>query len=84
MHMDEQDFQAYIDASNDLFEDSHEDEEEYLTRCVVDVATRQFYLYSSLGDERVIDCETTDQFMGVLELVRAITPEGILGYSNPL
>ena len=38
MHMDEQDFQAYIDASNDLFEDSHEDEEEYLTRCVVDIA----------------------------------------------
>ena len=27
MHMDEQDFQAYINASNDLFEDSHEDEE---------------------------------------------------------
>jgi len=84
MHMDEQDFQAYIDASNDLFEDPHEDEEEYLARCVVDVATRQFYLYSSLGNERVIDCESAGQFMGVLELVRVITPEGMLGYSNPL
>ena len=82
--MDEQDFQAYIDASNDLFEDSHEDEEEYLTRCVVDVATRQFYLYSNLGDERVIDCESADQFMNVLELVRSITPEGMLNIPTPL
>ena len=85
MHMDEQDFQAYIDASADSNELQMEvEEDEYLTRCVVDVITRKFYLYSNLGDERVVDCDSMDEFMTVLELVRRITPSDILSYSNPL
>ena len=85
MHMDEQDFQAYIDASADSNELQMEvEEDEYLTRCVVDVITRKFYLHSNLGDERVVDCDSMDEFMTVLELVRRITPSDILSYSNPL
>ena len=85
MHMDEQDFQAYIDASADSNELQMEvEEDEYLTRCVVDVITRKFYLHSNLGDERVVDCDNMDEFMTVLELVRSITPSDILSYSNPL
>ena len=85
MHMDEQDFQAYIDASADSNELQMEvEEDEYLTRCVVDVITRKFYLHSNLGDERVVDCDNMDEFMTVLELVRRITPSDILSYSNPL
>jgi len=38
-------------------------QDEYLTRCVVDPVKRKFFLYSSDGDERVVDCETVDQFM---------------------
>ena len=59
-------------------------EDDFLSRCVVDPVTRKFYLYSESGDERVVDCETVDQFMSVLELVRAITPEDVLAYTNPL
>ena len=45
-------------------------QDDYLTRCVVDPVARKFYLYSEQGDERVVDCETVDQFMSVLEMVR--------------
>jgi len=45
-------------------------QDEYLTRCVVDPVSRKFFLYSNEGEERVVDCETVDQFMAVLELVR--------------
>ena len=45
-------------------------QDEYLTRCVVDPVSRKFFLYSNEGDERVVDCETVDQFMAVLEVVR--------------
>ena len=57
--------------------------EEFLTRCVVDTLARKFYLYSSDGDERVVECETVDQFMNVLEVVRDKLDEDTLVYSNP-
>ena len=59
-------------------------QEDYLTRCVVDPVKRKFYLYSEQGDERVLDCETVEQFMGVLELCRAVLDEDTLAYANPL
>jgi len=57
--------------------------EEYLTRCVVDTLARKFYLYSNEGDERIVECETVDQFMNVLEVVRTQLDEDTLVYSNP-
>lgn len=57
--------------------------EEYLTRCVVDTLARKFYLYSSEGGERVVECDTVDQFMNVLEVVRTQLDEETLVYSNP-
>jgi hypothetical protein len=57
--------------------------EEILTRCVVDTLARKFYLYSSEGNERVVNCETPDQFMNVLEVVRSQVHEDHLVYSNP-
>jgi hypothetical protein len=57
--------------------------EEFLTRCVVDTLSRKFYLYSSEGDERIVECETVDQFMNVLEVVRTQLDEDTLVYSNP-
>ena len=59
-------------------------QDDYLTRCVVDPVARKFYLYSEQGDERVIDCETVDQFMRVLEVVRSSCDEDTLAYANPL
>lgn len=58
--------------------------DEFLTRCVVDPLKRKFYLYSSEGDEKTVDCENMEEFLNVLELVRRITPEDVLAYANPL
>jgi hypothetical protein len=59
-------------------------QDEFLTRCVVDPTKRKFYLFSNEGDEKVIDCETMEQFMSVLQFVRATCSEDVLAYSNPL
>ena len=57
--------------------------EEFLTRCVVDTLARKFYLYSSQGNEKMVECETVEQFMNVLEVVRSQVHEDNLAYSNP-
>ena len=56
---------------------------ETLSRCVVDTLARKFYLYSSEGNERVVDCENVDQFMNVLEVVRTQVSDDCLAYSHP-
>ena len=60
-----------------------EQEDEYLTRVVVDTCSRKFYLYSNEGDDRVVDCDNIDEFMNVLELVRRVVDEDIIAYSGP-
>jgi len=65
--------------SNNKMED-----EEYLTKCVVDPVRRNFYLYSSEGDTKQVDCDNVEEFMNVLELVRATCPEDRLVYADPL
>lgn len=57
--------------------------EEYLSRCVVDTLARKFYLYSNEGGEKVVECETVEEFMNVLEVVRTQVDEETLVYSNP-
>ena len=59
-------------------------EEDFLSRCVVDPVARKFYLYSEQGDEKVVDCTTMDEFMNVLSFVRATAPEDTIAYANPL
>ena len=59
-------------------------QDDYLTRCVADPVKRKFYLYSEQGDEKVLDCETVDQFMSVLELCRAVLDEETLAYASPV
>lgn len=60
------------------------DNEEYLTRCVVDANARNFYIYSNEGDEKVLSCDTTEEFMNVLSFVRSVLDDDILVYSSPL
>ena len=59
-------------------------EDEYLMKCVVDPAKRSIYLYSNEGEEKVVECDTVEQFMDVLEVVRDTCPEGRLIYAEPL
>jgi hypothetical protein len=58
-------------------------DQEMLSRCVVDTLARKFYLYSDQGGERVVECETIDQFVNVLEVVRSQVNEDSLAYSHP-
>jgi hypothetical protein len=60
------------------------EDEEYLMKCVVDPVTRTFYLYSNEGETKEVNCDNTEQFMNVLELVRATCPEERLVYADPL
>ena len=59
-------------------------QDDYLSRCVVDPVKRKFYLYSDQGNEKVVDCETVEQFMSVLEVVRSSCDEDTLAYANTL
>jgi len=59
-------------------------QDDFLSRCVVEHVARKFYLYSEQGDEKVVECDTVDQFMGVLELCRAMLDEDTLAYATPL
>jgi hypothetical protein len=59
-------------------------QDEYLTRCVVDPVKRTVYLYSNEGAEKEVVCETVDEFMNVLDFVRATVDEETLSYANPL
>ena len=59
-------------------------EDEYLSKCVVDTLKRTFYLYSSDGDEKVVKCDTVDEFMSVLDVVRNTAPDDVVSYTNPL
>ena len=59
-------------------------DEEYLMKCVVDPTKKAFYLYSNEGDKKEVVCDNTEQYMNVLELVRATCPEGRLFYADPI
>lgn len=59
-------------------------DDEYLTRCVVDASTRTFLIYSSEGNEQVIQCDNTEEFMNVLNYVRKTVGPDILSYAEPL
>ena len=59
-------------------------QDEYLARCVVDPLKRTVYLYSNQGDTKEVTCDTVEEFMSVLEFVRATVDEETLSYANPL
>ena len=61
-----------------------DDNDEYLTRVVVDTCGSKFYLYSNEGETKTVDCDNVDEFMNVLELVRAVCDEDIVSYTEPL
>ena len=45
---------------------------------VIDVCTRTFLLLSDQGNERMVECDTVEEFMNVLEVVTSnLDPEQI-------
>jgi hypothetical protein len=60
------------------------DDDEYLTKIIVDTCARKFIIWSNEGSERDIECDSIDEFMNVLELVRVVVDDDMIIYSRPL
>ena len=58
--------------------------DDVLSKCVIDTTKRRVYLYSDGGDEKVVNCDTVDEFMNVLSFVRDKVEEERVFYSDPL
>lgn len=59
-------------------------QDEFLARFVIDPMRKTFYMYSDQGDEKVVECDSIDEFMNVLEFVNDVVPDEMIAYSNPL
>jgi len=71
-----------IPSPDDYLIDNEGDE--YLMRVVIDTSLSKFYLYSNEGETRTVDCDNTDQFMNVLELINAVVPDECIAYAEPV
>ena len=60
------------------------EDDEHLTRVVIDTCARTYRLLSNEGDEKVIECDSVEEFMNVLELVRAVVNDDIIAYTDML
>lgn len=49
---------------------------------VIDVCTRSFLLLSDEGNEKMVKCETVNEFMNVLEVVTANLDEDQIEYAD--
>tara|TARA_B100000131_G_scaffold279314_1_gene284392 strand:- start:520 stop:708 length:189 start_codon:yes stop_codon:yes gene_type:complete len=56
--------------------------DDFVNRTIIDVCTRSFLIISDDGEERMITCETTEQFMNVMEVVNKLLDPERIEYSN--
>ena len=49
---------------------------------VIDVCTRTFLLLSDQGSERLVECDTVDEFMNVLDVVTSNLNEDQIEYAD--
>ena len=54
--------------------------DEFLENITIDVCKRTFMLYSDDGQKRKVKCDTTQQFMDVLELINKSADPRIVEY----
>lgn len=54
-------------------------DDDVVNRTIIDVCTRSFLIISDEGEEKLVRCETPEQFMDVMEVVdRLLDPERII------
>ena len=83
MVYDRQVSKELMDINRDDYLVDNEDDE-YLTSILVDINSRYFVLFSNLGDERKVECDTVEDFMSVLELVRTVVDDESVYYCDPV
>lgn len=54
----------------------------YVAGVVIDVCTRSFLLLSDEGDEKMIECDTAEQFMNVLEVCTSNLNDDQIEYAD--
>lgn len=45
--------------------------EEFVESIVIDICSRSFLLLSDQGDEKIVECDSADEFMAILDVVTA-------------
>ena len=56
--------------------------EEFVENIIIDICSRSFLLMSDQGDEKVVECNTTDEFMSVLDVVTANLNDDQIEYAE--
>ena len=56
--------------------------EESVLGIVIDVCTRSFLLLSDEGNEKMVQCDTAQEFMNVLEVVTANLEDDQIEYAD--
>jgi len=56
--------------------------EEFVEGIVIDICSRSFLLTSDQGDEKIVECDTTDEFMSVLDVVTANLNDDQIEYAE--
>jgi|TARA_B100000035_G_scaffold310217_1_gene317662 hypothetical protein len=54
--------------------------DEYVALVTVSIPSKTFTLFSDMGNEKVISCETIDQFQQLLKLVRTASDRVEINY----
>ena len=58
------------------------EDDEFLTRVVIDTCSRTFRLYSNEGETKIVECNDMKEFMNVLTLVRGVVDDDVIAYSE--
>ena len=58
------------------------EDDEFLTRVVIDTCSRTFRLFSNEGGEKIVKCDDMKEFMNILTLVRGVVDEDVIAYSE--
>ena len=51
--------------------------EDYLTKIVVDMTSRSFLLINENGSQRLVECDTPDEFLRVLDVCNQLEEDKI-------
>ena len=56
--------------------------DDFVNRTVIDVCNRSFLIISDDGEEKTVTCETTEQFMDVMEVVTELLQSERIKYAD--
>ena len=58
--------------------------ETYVESVVIDICSRSFFITSNENDECVVECDSAEEFMNVLEVCTAHLDEDQILYTGPV